>query len=153
MDMRIARTLTGSEAVAMMDIYDGNREELRIGPFRQVKKHFSNSIIIYLGCSLYSFNKLSPVTAVCIVHFHFSAGWKFHADSKKILKYNLKQKNLVTIRNKTLKLQYKLILVVENKMLANCTARINQPPFSYSSPISTIYTVRTLSQMSGVFPR
>jgi hypothetical protein len=34
MDMRTARTLTGSEGVAMMDIYDVNREELRIGPFR-----------------------------------------------------------------------------------------------------------------------
>ncbi len=38
MDMRTARTLTGSEGVAMMDIYDVNREELRIGPFRSVWK-------------------------------------------------------------------------------------------------------------------
>jgi hypothetical protein len=36
MDMRTARTLTGNEGVAMMDIYEVNREEMRIGPFRQV---------------------------------------------------------------------------------------------------------------------
>ena len=33
MDLRTARTLTGGEAVGLMDIYDYQREELRIGPF------------------------------------------------------------------------------------------------------------------------
>ena len=33
MDIRTARTLTGGEAVGMIDIYDCQREELRIGPF------------------------------------------------------------------------------------------------------------------------
>ncbi len=34
MDLRMARTLTGGEHVGLMDLYDVNREELRIGPFR-----------------------------------------------------------------------------------------------------------------------
>jgi len=33
MDLRTARTLTGGESVGLMDIYDYQREELRIGPF------------------------------------------------------------------------------------------------------------------------
>ena len=33
MDLRLARTLTGGEGVAMLDIYSPEREELRIGPF------------------------------------------------------------------------------------------------------------------------
>lgn len=33
MDLRTARTLTGGETVGLMDIYDCQREELRIGPF------------------------------------------------------------------------------------------------------------------------
>ena len=33
MDLRTARTLTGGETVGLMDIYDYQREELRIGPF------------------------------------------------------------------------------------------------------------------------
>ena len=34
MDLRAARTLTGGESVGLIDLYDVNREELKIGPFR-----------------------------------------------------------------------------------------------------------------------
>jgi len=33
MDLRAARTLTGGEGVGLIDLYDVNREELKIGPF------------------------------------------------------------------------------------------------------------------------
>ena len=36
MDLRTARTLTGGENVGLIDIYDVNREELKIGPLRYV---------------------------------------------------------------------------------------------------------------------
>ena len=36
---RTARTFAGGESVGMIDLYDVNREELRIGPFRYKQKN------------------------------------------------------------------------------------------------------------------